>query len=133
MGEISIREAQASDIPILAEIAYAALGGADVYKHFSPFNAFYPDDFRAALLSELQLRFVSPGQVIMVAEKDSPDPHKKGASVDPSALANRIAGFACWIRMNNAEGIAQWNSDSLPKSSLLVENAVCRVISLKPC
>jgi hypothetical protein len=101
---ISIRRAQAADIPDLASMGVEALKHDPVYAHFCPHRFTYPAQYRTFLLQELRTRMVAPGQAVMVAEQELDDGSKE------------LVGYACWIREGSSSAIARWGADSMAKS-----------------
>ncbi|KAK4442649.1 hypothetical protein QBC34DRAFT_224792 [Podospora aff. communis PSN243] len=115
--KVHLRQATSADAPILAEIGYRAFNQEPIDGHWFPRKDRYVEDYRRAILSELVLRLVTPGNVIMVVEVEEDGPQSEAEdknAVLVSALGKKVVAYSVFVKHGTKpEDLANWNPDTL--------------------
>lgn len=112
-----LRQATLADAPVLAEIGYLAFNKEPIDGHWFPHKDRYVDDYRRAILSELTMRLVTPGEVIMVVEIDEDDCGEPKVA----SKARKIVAYSVFVKHGSKpEDLANWSPDTITKSTYIL-------------
>jgi GNAT superfamily N-acetyltransferase len=123
--KINLRPATPADAPILAEIGYRAFNQEPIDGHWFPRKDRYVEDYRRAILSELALRLVTPGNVIMVVEIEEDGLSTQSEAEDKNAVlmtgaGKRVVAYSAFVKHGTRpEDLASWNPDTPMQSTYL--------------
>jgi hypothetical protein len=109
-----IRPAQSSDLARIAAIGVEAFANEPIYAHFFPRRSLYPGDYHSSFIVSYKRMLNTPGQIIMVAERDEQDDPVEEQSLGDSAKT-KVVGFATFIRSGPQEEVMRWNGDDMFK------------------
>ncbi|KAK3989042.1 hypothetical protein QBC44DRAFT_328285 [Cladorrhinum sp. PSN332] len=106
-SNLHLRPATSFDIPTLASIGHNAFVNDPIDAHWFPLKAIYPGDYKQSFINDLELRLLTPGNVIMVVETDSPEGIGRQDSKE-------IVAYATFVKHGlNPKDYQGWNPDTL--------------------